>query len=85
MKYSTKYLYDRNPSDFMYEPYAVALRMKIHSARALMKRLSIEAESVINDPVIYRPILERYMAAERAIKFNQELLDELSISSDLVE
>jgi len=74
---TTKYLYDVDPSIWGDMTYlAVSIDRKA-CAKALKAKLSAEAKECINDQERYVPLLSRYTSVEKAIAFNQNLIDEV--------
>ena len=69
MKHTTKYLYDLEPSQLIGMPYEEALKLKALSGRELLFKL-VEPSYDVRDSV-------RMNAVQNAIKFNQDLLEEL--------
>jgi len=65
----TKYIYGVSPHQFARLPYEDALKFKIGAGKALMKKISINKDDEA-----------RYVAAEKAVRFNERLLEELSSS-----
>ena len=74
---TTEYLYGIQSKTLVGMNYVNALSYKINSARELMNSLRLEAGLVLHDETVYTPILNRYLACEKAIKHNQVLLAEL--------
>jgi len=66
---TTQYLYDINPATFADLPYREALQLKKQAAHNLVGKL-------LDVPLAQRDE-ERFMAAYKAVKFNQDLLDEI--------
>jgi len=69
---TTKYLYGCDAKDFMHLPYAEALRYKIDKAKELLDSL-LEINFMERDTHRVNDIL-------KAIKFNEKLLEELTIN-----
>ena len=74
---STEYLYGIDAKSLVGMQYVIALNYKINSAKELMNSLRLEAGSVIHDAEKYTPVLNRYLACEKAIEYNNVLLREL--------
>ena len=70
MTNSTQYLYNHPPSEFMNMPYHLALAHKVILAKELIKLLYKETLFDRDD--------QRIMAATKAIKHNEGLIDELT-------
>ena len=74
---TTEYLYGIEGKTLVGMNYVNALNYKVSSAKQLMDSLRLEAGLVLHDETVYTPILNRYLACEKAIKHNQVLLREL--------
>ena len=70
MKHSTTYLYGVEPSEFADLPYTEALIYKRNSAKQLISTLMDTHHSKRDE--------ERVSAVFSAIKFNQQLLEEIT-------
>ena len=68
MKHTSEYLTDKPAS--VYEPHlSIVARRKIIDGRALMKRLSAMKAHGFATPQIEKEIVDRYLAAEKAVEF----------------
>ena len=67
--HTTRYLYDINPQSIANIPYKQAIKLKINNAKLLLSLLLREHYSTRDD--------ERISAVHKAIKFNEQLLNEL--------
>lgn len=70
MKQSTQYLYDLDPKALINMTYPEAIKLKIDSARRLLKHTLLVPHYTQRDT-------SRINAVYKAIKFNESLLDEL--------
>ena len=79
MKYSTMFLYGIVASDLADMRYEDALHAKIKGAREVMKQCSKVAHDAMREKnrVKYDAMLEQYIAAEKAVDYNQNLLGEM--------
>ena len=74
MKHSTEYLFDRPRS--AYEPHVTILASRrIADGKILMKKLSKEKNFLLKQSEI-DVLIERYDAADEAVKHWQKILDE---------
>ena len=68
---TAKYLYGVRPYWFADLPYRVAIGVKLDAGRRLLRKLAI-----------CKTDEERYLAVEKAIKFNEELLKEADYANN---
>jgi len=74
---TTRYLYNCEATEFAEMPYKEALYFKIDKAEQNMRRLNKKAKPVLHNKELYNPLLEQYLATEKAKKFNEQLLIEI--------
>lgn len=78
---STQYLYGIDPKILAHMNYVDALTAKIDGAFDVMAQCSREGELLLKghpqDSREYDDIMSRYLAAQKAVKFNRKLLEEI--------
>ncbi len=79
---TTEYLYGIDAHILTDMPYKQALEYKIESAKALQLMLNRQARKVLKIPQEYDPLLKRWTDADKAVEFNNKLLQELAPSSE---
>lgn len=79
MKYKTEDLYLLEPTQLENMPYREALYMKVSGARMAMKHYKNKADQIRNkNSDEYKIWKDKYIASEKAMKFNQELIEEMN-------
>lgn len=74
---STKYLYDIEVNTLENMPYKEALKYKVKAAREVMIMMVFATKDISGMSPEYEDFKKRYLAADKAKKFNEELLNEL--------
>jgi len=74
---STKYLYGIEACVLEDAPYKMALKYKVKMAKKVMKWMRLRVKYMTKDHERYVKFRDRYLAAEKAKDFNEELLNEL--------
>ena len=74
---ATEYLYGIQPNVLIGMNYVNALSFKVSSGKLVLDALRKHAGQCLDNPEEYGPILDRYLAVDKAIRFNNELLREL--------
>ncbi len=75
--HSTYYLYGIPPSRFKNKPYNKALEIKIDAGINNLQTIAKQASRTIENAEQYDLLKSQYIATEKSIKFNRQLLEEL--------
>ena len=74
---TTKYLYNIDATTLSTMPYKQALDYKVSNGIKNKKLIAREAATVIKNHTVYNLLVHKYLAVDKAIRFNKKLLQEL--------